>query len=575
MKGSILALCLLATTPLYAQSDGIQSGDVPAATPSVVVQPASAQPDDVVTRAMKDEIARSMKLLQLPSMERPYYIEYKIVDQQSVIAHARLGSLTSSEQTHTRQLTVTVRVGSYEYDNSNNSGAGIGKLISLLTSMASSSNSLPLDDNYDELRRNIWIATDSAYKQALQDLSAKKAGDAGKDLSKRTPDFSQEPAHLESETLPLVDEDLASAEHLVRASSAVLSTDPSIRNTTAVFEIDNVTEHLVNSEGTSYVRQMPEIYLHLTATLRGKNDESYTDVYSAHARTLSDLPSEAEILASAKQLGARLVAREKAKPFKHYSGPVLVEGKAADEIFAHNFANNFPIRPHSGLKLNTSVLPEFLSVVDNPLLTQSDGQPLFGSYKFDEEGVPAQETLLVDAGIEKTLLNSRQPARNIPHSSGNMRKQGVLPSNVIVKASKSSTNAELRAQMLEIVKTRGLEYGLIIRRLSGKSAIEAVYLYPDGHEEAVRDAQIADINLKTFKSIVAVSKDRSVYTEHAKEPDSSLDFLSLLGLPSLSGLSSATDADLVSYVVPDLLFEKMAVDHNSENAPEKTTIPRP
>jgi len=523
---------------------------------------------------MKDEIARSMKLLQLPSMDRPYYIEYKIVDQQSVVAHARLGSLTSSEQTHTRQLTVTVRVGSYEYDNSNNSGAGIGKLISLLTSMASGSNSLPLDDNYDELRRKIWIATDSAYKQALQDLSAKKAGDAGKDLSKRTPDFSQEPAHLESETLPLVVADQANAEHLVRASSAVLSTDPSIRNTTAVFEIDNVTEHLVNSEGTSYVRQMPEIYLHLAATLHGSNDENYTDVYSAHARTLSDLPSEAEILASARQLGARLVAREKAKPFKHYSGPVLVEGKAADEIFAHNFANNFPVRPHSGLKLNTSVLPEFLSVVDNPLLTSSDGQPLFGSYKFDEEGVPAQETLLVDAGIEKTLLNSRQPARNSPHSTGNMRLGGIMPSNVIVNSTKSYTNAELLAQMMDVVKTRGLEFGLIVRRLSGANAIEAVRLYPDGHEEAVRDARIVDVPFKSLRTIVAVSKDRTVYSEHAKETeeDPAQGFLALLGLPGLAG---STRADLVSYVVPDLLFSNLEVDHSAEGSSEKTPIPRP
>ena len=573
MKGSILALCLLATTPLYAQSDGIQSGDVPAATPSVVVQPASAQPDDVVTRAMKDEIARSMKLLQLPSMERPYYIEYKIVDQQSVIAHARLGSLTSSEQTHTRQLTVTVRVGSYEYDNSNNSGAGIGKLISLLTSMASSSNSLPLDDNYDELRRNIWIATDSAYKQALQDLSAKKAGDAGKDLSKRTPDFSQEPAHLESETLPLVDEDLASAEHLVRASSAIFRKDSSMRGSSAEFDIDNVTEHFVNSEGTSYVRQVPGIYFHLAATLHS-NGENFHDVYSAHARSLSDFPSEAEILASAKQVADRLTARSQAKPFKRYNGPVLVEGKAADEIFAHNFANNFPIRPHSGLKLNTSVLPEFLSVVDNPLLTSSDGQPLFGSYKFDEEGVPAQETLLVDAGIEKTLLNSRQPARNSPRSTGNMRLGGIMPSNVIVNSTKSYTNAELRAQMMDVVKTRGLEFGLIVRRLSGANAIEAVRLYPDGHEEAVRDARIVDVPFKSLRTIVAVSKDRTVYSEHAKESEEypAQGFLALLGLPGIAG---STRADLVSYVVPDLLFSNLEVDHSAEGSSEKTPIPRP
>jgi predicted Zn-dependent protease len=547
-----LALCVLASAPVYAQAD------------------------DVETRALRDEMQRSMKLLQIPSMERPYYIDYKIVDKQSVTAHARLGSLVDSAQTHTRLLTVTVRVGSYQFDNSGNSGADLEKLLSLLTSAAGGSNTLPLDDNYDELRRKIWIATDSAYKKALEDLSAKKTAEGTKDISKRTADFSQEPARQESEILPLVDEDLPSAEQLVRASSAVFRNDPSMQSSTAEFEIDNITEHFVNSEGTSYVRQVPEIYFHLTATLHS-NGENFHDVYSAHARSLKDFPSEAEILASSKQVADQLTARSQAKPFKRYNGPVLFEGKSANELFAHNFANNFPIRPHSALQgtIGSSVLPDFLNVVDNPLPTQSDGQPLFGSYKFDEEGVPAQETLLVKDGSLKALLNSRQPARNIPHSTGNMRQQGVLPSNVFVNASKSSTNAELRTQMLGIVETRGLDYGLIIRRLSGKSAIEAVYLYPDGHEEAVRDAQISDITLRTFKGIVAVSRDRTVYTEHAKDDDPSLGILSLFGLSGLPGLSSSTNGDLVSYVVPNLLFEKMVVVSSPERADEKYLIPRP
>ena len=371
-----LALCVFASAPVYAQAD------------------------DIETRALRDEMQRSMKLLQIPSMERPYYIDYKIVDKQSVTAHAHLGSLVEAAQTQTRLLTVTVRVGSYQFDNSSNGGADLDKILSLLTSAASGSNTLPLDDNYDELRRRIWIATDSAYKKALEDLSAKKTAQGTKDISKRTADFSQEPARQESEILPLVDEDLPSAEHLVRVSSAVFRNDPSMQSSTAECEIDNITEHFVNSEGTSYIRQVPEIYFHLTATLHS-NGENFHDVYSAHARSLKDFPSEAEILASAKQVADQLTARSQAKPFKRYNGPVLFEGKSANGLFAHNLANNFPIRPHSALQgtIGGSVLPDFLSVVDNPLLTQSDGQPLFGSYKFDEEGIPAQETLLIEAGF--------------------------------------------------------------------------------------------------------------------------------------------------------------------------------
>jgi len=126
-----------------------------------------------------------------------------------------------------------------------------------------------------------------------------------------------------------------------------------------------------------------------------------------------------------------------------------------------------------------------------------------------------------------------------------------------------------------VVKTRGLEYGMIVRRLSGANAIEAVRLYPDGHEEAVRDARIGDVSFKSFREIVAVSKDRTVYSEYSKESgeDVAQGFLALLGLSGLAG--STNNADLVSYVVPDLLFANLDVDHSAEGSSEKPPIPRP
>jgi hypothetical protein len=73
---------------------------------------------------------------------------------------------------------------------------------------------------------------------------------------------------------------------------------------------------------------------------------------------------------------------------------------------------------------------------------------------------------------------------------------------------------------------------------------------------------------------VAVSKDRTVYSEHAKESEEypAQGFLALLGLPGIAG---STRADLVSYVVPDLLFSNLEVDHSAEGSSEKTPIPRP
>jgi predicted Zn-dependent protease len=186
-----------------------------------------------------------------------------------------------------------------------------------------------------------------------------------------------------------------------------------------------------------------------------------------------------------------------------------------------------------------------------------DGQPLFGNYKFDEEGVPSQETTLVKNGILKTLLITRTPVRGIHQSSGNMRELGVQPGNLLVSSSTSSSREDLRKQLIDLVSSRGLEYGIIVRRLSGAVAIEAVRIYPDGHEEALRNAKVAEVTSASFKDILAVSKDRTLYSEHAQ------------------GTALYTDADLVSYIVPDLLFEDMTIERSSDDTPKPPAIPSP
>ena len=550
--------------------------------------PAFAQLDDLETRAMRDEMQRSMKELRLESMDRPYYVAYKIVDSDTRAAQASLGALTSSGEARNRVLSVTVRVGSYEFDNTNFNGGG-GSLAALLGSVGGGSSILPLDDNYDELRRKIWLTTDAAYKKAIEDLSAKKAAQQNRNREETIPDFCKEPPRQESEIMPPVDLKLPDAEHLVRAASAVFRTLPLVETSGAEIQVANNTEHFLDSEGTTYIRQVPDLTFRASASLQISTGEIFSDSYSAYGRSLSELPPETELLHETNLVADRLSARRKGKLAKRYNGPVLFEEESAAELFAHDFANQLSARSRSGggnnailsallsgsnaggggnstaglvNKIGSRVLPDFLTVVDNPQLTQAEGHKLYGNYKFDEEGVPSQETLLVKDGILKTLLTSRTPARGMLQSTGNMRERGVLPGNLFVDASKSSSSEDLRKQLLEIVKNRDLEYGMIIRRLSGNVALEAIRVYPDGHEETVRDSRVAEITINSFKDILAVSKERTAYTEHA-------------AITSLAGLSLFSNGDLITYVVPDMLFEDMTVEHIPNDSPKLPAISSP
>ena len=535
--------------------------------------------DDVVSRAMRDEMKRSMKDLQLTGQDKPYYIAYKIVDSNKMEAQASFGALTSSAETRTRVLSVTVRVGSYDFDNSNAPSSGMG-MMDLLGSLMSNSVILPVDDNYDELRRKIWLATDSAYKRAVEDLSAKKAALANKNHdTESVPSFSKETARQETETLPVVQVKMAALEQTARDTSAVFRTLRSGEHGTAEVEVVNSTERFLNSEGTTYVRQVPDVYFHAQASVQNATGEIFNDSVSEYGRSMSEVPDQATLVKESQAVADRLTERRKGHSTKRYNGPVLVEGQASAELFARSFAELLSAHRSSGgsstglmallagptasliNKVGSRVLPDFLTVVDNPQLTEADGHKLFGNYKFDEEGTPAQETVLVKDGILKTLLTSRTPARGMLVSTGNMRERGVLPGNLLVSTTKSSTAEELKAQLVELVKTRGLEYGVIVRRMAGNTALEAARVYPDGHEEALRDARVAEVNAGSFKDVLAVSKERMVFTDR--------------GTGSVLSGGLFGSADLITYVVPDMLFEDMTVEHVQNESPKLPVVASP
>ena len=117
---------------------------------------------DPTLAAMQAELTREQTGLQLPGMEKPYFIEYRLDDIASYEALANFGALTREENTHQRIVRVTVRIGSYSVDNSSARGEGSLGLA-------------PTDNNPQALRYALWLATDEAYKNALRQLSAKQA----------------------------------------------------------------------------------------------------------------------------------------------------------------------------------------------------------------------------------------------------------------------------------------------------------------------------------------------------------------------------------------------------------------
>ena len=100
---------------------------------------------------------------------KPYYIEYRLLDLDVKEVVAQFGTLLSSKHTRQRFMDVEARVGNYKLDSSNFIGEeGFRGFIG-------STGSVGIDRDYDSLRQDLWIATDQAFKEAVETYSRKQA----------------------------------------------------------------------------------------------------------------------------------------------------------------------------------------------------------------------------------------------------------------------------------------------------------------------------------------------------------------------------------------------------------------
>jgi hypothetical protein len=221
--------------------------------------------------------------------------------------------------------------------------------------------------------------------------------------------------------------------------------------------------------------------------------------------------------------------------------------------------------------------------------------PLAVHYRVDDEGVRARETRLVEHGILKTLLSTRSPVPGVEHSTGNRRGPGILPSNLIVSAENGLSDQALREQFLELVKQRGKEYGIVVRRLgnpalkaspqdtlamyvprgrgeeSAEDPIVAYKVFLDGREELVRNVDMTGISVAAFKEIVAASNSQTVYTAPFAART--------LGMfPTFSFFEIAQGeggAPVISLVAPSLLFDDLTLRKPAGEIPKPPVSPHP
>lgn len=507
------------------------------------------QEEDVVLKALKDELARSIDQLQLKEMEKPYYIEYSVEETETYAVRATFGAVVSSTSDKSRFLQVSVRVGSYDFDNS-------GFSSTRFRHSSSAFRPLVIEDDYTALRLDIWLATDAAYKQAVEQLAGKRSLLKTKVQTEEIPDFSREEPVTSISPKESLQYNKSQWEKLARRLSAIFKEFPAIYNSGVSFSLRTTNKYFVNSEGTVIRQPVTLCMLIAQASTRAQDGMPLKNFVPFLGMHYESLPSEEVMKKAITKMAEELTALTSAPVLDQYFGPVLVAAEAATEIFAQTLAPQLSgdrpllvdqrgsavVMPERNLsrRLNRRVLPSFFTVVDDPTQTSYEARSLIGAYKIDDQGVPAQPVTLIEDGFLKTLLMSRRPRKEIERSNGHGRSVSLLSpsayySNLFVKTNEARSFAELKQRLIELCKYEGLSYGLLIKKLDNRFfsprdfqdmfgmsparaqretvtaplLVHKVYV-EDGREELVRGLTIEEMSVRMLRDIVAAGEDYSL-----------------------------------------------------------------
>ena len=506
---------------------------------------AGERPEDLVFKAMTDELQRSVGL-RLEDLAEPYFIQYEVADSLNFHVSATYGALVQSDQTHSRTLFSQLRVGAEALDNSNFAAGRMGGGRSGLSASAA----LPTDDNYSAIRQVIWRVTDSQYKDAVETLTRKRAYLKQRNVEDRPADFSKVTPVVRVEDGAKLNFRRPTWETYVRQISARLKELPSIQGGDVQLLAGAETRYLVNSEGSRLRDGRTETLLRITLETQAEDGQPLSDFISFFAPAPEQLPAAERVLAEMDKLARRLEGAARAPVLEDYSGPVLFEGLAATQLFRQLLSRGFTGQPEPAgsprrsaqasddfdTRVGKRILPLTFQIYDDPRVPKYEDAFLAGHYLYDDEAVAAQRVDIVVDGKLEQMVMGRAPTKEFAQTNGHGRRGGSdQPRAAIgclyIESKKPRSSADLKKELLKAAAADDLKFGLRVSGIqsrsgggpggrfrrggnAGRAVGDPIYAYKvfveDGHEEPVRGCEFGAIDLPNLRQILAAGKERTV-----------------------------------------------------------------
>jgi TldD protein len=485
---------------------------------------------DMVLATMQRELKRATTSLAKTDPS-PYFLSYAVSDIDATVIVASNGGVIFSTSLVRRQGDVMTHVGSLALDNTHNQSRESGIV----------SGSLPLNSDADAMARVLWQLTDRGYEQASAAFAKVKTSNVVQaDEEDKSPDFSTEAPLTHADAMQFRPFTAQKAwEERTRKISATFLKYPEVYSSVVYFTATADRSYLATSEGSALVRPSAMVRLVIQAAARADDGTELVRVESFQAATAEQLPSDADLEAKVAKMSGDLKDLRAAPSADPYAGPAMLSGRAAavffHEVLGHRLEGHRQRDESEGQtftkKVNQLVLPEFLSVTDDPTMKELNGVKLAGYYDYDDEGVAAQRVTAVENGVLKNFLMSRMPIKNFTQSNGHGRRQpGLMATgrqgNLIVNSTNTVKDAELRQKFVEEIKKQGKPFGLYFDdiqggfTLTGRTSPQAfqvlpvmVYrVYADGRpDELVRGVDIVGTPLLSLNNIMLTGDTLQVF----------------------------------------------------------------
>ena len=492
---------------------------VPYVLPQPDQQIAKGQQQDetIIFKAMEDEMKRSEKMT-FADMPIPYLVDYRIARiKQSTIVSSLGGTMWQSDRPISTVGAANITLG----DKMLNSGYGSVVPMKL-------SNEV----NYDEIRRQLWLASDNMYKYAINTLASKQNYLTQRPLSAKealiAETFSAPAKEYIAPTVLDKEYNNKEIQALADKLSAVFCDFPKLYNSNVVISTLAGDAYRLTSEGVRVRQPIGYTMLLATASVKAADGSVIQDKWEYDIDINAPLPDTDKMINDLRKFATRLTEEANAEVLtEYYTGPIMYEDEASSSSFANSILSPILMASRNlqygsgknSMMFGKRIIDTKINIEQCNNLKEYNGIKLIGNYDADADGRTPEQVTMVQNGMLRRILTGRIPAISCEEPSGNERftdelnrglTTGSAFGNVRIYGSKTRPAAKMRDRLANEAKKAGLDYAFIVK--SNNSGNLTLYRFDvkTGKETLVRSKTIPLAKKSDMMHITDISREEII-----------------------------------------------------------------